>query len=158
VSVKHDALRFDLLATRDDLLALIDALTLADLTRPTHNGYRDVHDTLAHLASAERGRILLTRVCLLINPLSVPRFVIHLVNGVNVNAKKRRVIEDLKRDLQAGRVPVLRWLDSLRGSDLDRRLNDPIHGRRTLEEVIRLGFAGHERDHTDEIKRALATP
>lgn len=158
MSVKRDALRFELLATRDDLLTLIDALAPADLTHPTHNGYRDVHDTLAHLASAERGRILLTRVCLLIHPLSVPRFVIHLVNGVNVSAKKRRTIGDLKRDLQAGRIQVLRWLDSLHDNDLDRRLNDPMHGRRTLEEVIRLGFAGHERDHTDEIKRALAIP
>lgn len=155
MSAKRDALRFDLLAARDDLLVLIDALAPADLSRPTHNGYADVHDTLAHLASAEKGRILLTRACLLISPLTIPRFVINLSNGLNVGARKRESIDDLKRGLQAGRDRVLRWLDSLSERDLERRLNDPIHGRRRLEDIIRLGFAGHERGHMDEIKRAL---
>jgi len=157
MSARFDALRFDLLATGDDLLALIDALAPGDLSRPTRNGYVDVHDTLAHLAGAESGRILLTRACLLIYPLSVPQFAIDLVNGLNVGAKKRKSIEALKRDLESGREQVWRWLDRLRDADLDRRVwRDPIHGRRTLEEVIRLGHAGHERGHLEEIRRAPA--
>ncbi len=156
MSARRDALRFDLLAARDDLLALVDTLPPDALSRPTHNGYADVHDTLAHLASAESGRILLTRACLLIYPLSVPRIVINLVNGFNVGMAKRKSIEGLKRDLQAGHSQTLRWLDTLRDVDLDRKVNDPLHGQRTLEEVIRLGHAGHERGHIEEIRRALA--
>ncbi len=155
MSARLDALRFDLSATRDDLLARIDALTPSDLSRPTHNGYADVHDTLAHLASAESGRLLLTKTCLLVYPLSVPQFVINLVNTFNVGVKKRKSLEALKRDLESGRKQVWQWLDRLREADLDRQVNDPIHGRRTLAEVIRLGHAGHERGHLEEITRAL---
>ncbi|HLF25393.1 MAG TPA: hypothetical protein VJG32_03565 [Anaerolineae bacterium] len=155
MGARLDVLRAELLLTRNDLLATIATLAADDLARPTHNGYADVHDTLAHLASAESGRLLLTRACLLLYPLSVPHFVINGVNGFNVGMKKRRSIEALKRDLEAGRVKTWRWLDRLRERDLDRRLNDPIYGRRTLAEVIRLGHAGHERAHLDEIRRAL---
>jgi len=158
MSARLDTLRLDLLATRDDLLALIDALAPGDLSRPTRNGYRDVHDTLAHLASAESGRLLLTQTCLLIYPLTVPQFVINLVNALNVGAKKRKSIEALKRDLESGRAQVWRWLGRLREADLDRRVNDPIHGRRMLGDVIRLGHAGHERGHIEEIRRALSHP
>ena len=101
MSARLDTLRLDLLATRDDLLALIDALAPGDLSRPTHNGYRDVHDTLAHLASAESGRILLTRACLLVYPLSVPLFVINLVNGF----KDRKSTRLNSSHIQKSRMP-----------------------------------------------------
>jgi len=156
MSARRDALRFELMASRDETLALIDGLTPGHLSGPTHNGYADVHDTLAHLASAEGGRILLTRACLLLYPMSIPGIIINWVNAFNVGVKKRKTIEGLKRDLQAGREHVWRWLDRLHDADLDRRLNDPIHGRQALSDVIRLGFAGHERGHLDEIRRALS--
>lgn len=151
-----DALRSDLAAAQAELLALIDALAPADLARPTGNGYADVHDTLAHLASADGGRILLTRACLRLYPLAVPRFVIHLVNRFNVGVKKRQSLAALRRDLEVGQARALRWVARLRDADLDRQLNDPFHGRRTLEEIIRVGHAGHTRGHADEIRRALA--
>ena len=150
-----DALRSDLAAAHADLLTLIDALAPADLACPTGNGYADVHDTLAHLSSADGGRILLTRACLLIYPLAVPRFVIHLVNRFHVGSKKRHSLSSLKRDLEAGQAQTLRWVARLCDADLDRRLNDPFHGRRTLEEIIRVGHAGHTRGHAGEIRRAL---
>ena len=152
---RREIIRAELESARAEMLALIDSLRPADLDQPTHNGYSNVHATLAHLASAEAGRLLLTRVCRMITPLPLPTFFVDMFNALNVGARKRKSLDDFKRELEQSRAVTLRYLDHLSDAALARVVRDPIYGRLPLDQILILGHAGHARAHLAEIRQAL---
>jgi hypothetical protein len=154
---KKARIQAELDAAYAELLALIDSLRSQDLVTPTHNGYVDVHATLAHLASAEPGRLLLTRVCYLLTPLPLPMFFINIFNALQVGRHRRASLDDFKRELAYGHAVTQRYLERLSDTALARLVRDPVYGRIPLEQVFILGHAAHQRGHLDEIKKVLDT-
>jgi len=155
MSQRKAALRVELEAARQDLLAAIGALADEDWDRPTVNPAWTARDLLAHLANAEPG--LLTRMRRILSGTSEipPTFDLDAYNQRLVEKRRGSSIRELVSSLDGSRREVLQFLDGLSDEQLDTRGWNSRRQETTVAGLFET-IARHEREHTRDILTARA--
>ncbi len=150
------ALRAEIEAARQELLAAIDTLADEDWDRPTVNPAWTARDLLAHLANAEPG--LLTRMRRILSGTSEipPDFDLDAYNQRLVEKRRRSTLQELVLSLAESRREVLRFLDELSDEQLDARGWNSRRQETTVAGLFET-IARHEREHTRDILTARSS-
>jgi len=153
MSERRAALRAQIEAARQDLLAAIHALTDEDWDRPTVNPAWTARDLLTHLANAEPGLLTRMRRILGGNSELPPDFDLDTYNRRLVEKRRGSTVEALISSLAESREEVLRFLEGLSDEQLDVQ---GWNSRRQITTVAGIfeTLARHERDHARDILTA----
>jgi uncharacterized protein (TIGR03083 family) len=156
--VPHDrttALRRELVEAQQQLLSVLDRVGPEDWVRPSPNEGWTVRDLVTHLTTSEVGFVPTLRR-MAAGEGGVPAdFDPNRWNAGQLRRRGEVEPAQLRAELEAAHADMLLLLEALEDAALDQRghLSSGVEG--TTEDNFRL-VVTHKRDHTDDIRAALA--
>jgi uncharacterized protein (TIGR03083 family) len=150
------AIRQDLVDAQQALLAVLDRVGPNDWGRPSPNEGWTIPNLLTHLTTSEVGFVPTLRR-MAAGEGGVPAdFDPNRWNASQLRRRGEVSFEQLRPELEAAHRDMLALLDTLDETALNHRgfLSSGVEG--STEDNFRL-VASHKRDHTDDIRAALAT-
>ena len=141
--------------SRARLMRLLDQLAEAQATQVMVNPEWSVRDIVSHLVGAERG---MTRMALQFATGSNPKLPADYNNDVynarQVAKRKSLTYAQARAELEASRVDMLAFMETLTAPQLAYRGEHPIRGDISLKELLGV-IAWHEGLHSQEISDKL---
>lgn len=148
-----EALREEMGAARDELMAAVGSLADGDWDRPTANPEWTARDILTHLAVAEAGNLARMKRILSGNSELPVDWDLNRYNNRQVEKRRGMPIGELVTDLGQSRETVVAFLDGLNAEQLGIRGWHGSGRELTLEEIF-VVMANHERGHARDILTA----
>ena len=149
-----DKILTNMLATRDELLALVEGLDQPTLTwRPSMGGW-SIRDNLAHLADAERAHRRFVQAVLKGRSPRLEGFDLDRWNEEHVARRAGQTPEEILDVVRSERQETLTFIADLPHDVWDRIGNHPALGEVSVRHVIRV-IGVHERMHLKEIRRLI---
>lgn len=139
-------------ATRAELLALVEGLDEAALTRRPPDGGWTVRETLAHLVDAERAHRRFVGAALADQPVRLAGFDLDRWNAEHVARRAGQSVAEILADLRAEREATLALLPTIPADGWEKRCEHPALGETSVLQVVRI-IGIHERMHMKEMRR-----
>ncbi len=140
---------------RATLLRLIDQLAEVQAAQVMVNPEWSVKDIVGHLIGAERG---MTRMAQQFatgsNPKLPPGYNNDVYNARQVEKRKSLTYAQARAELEASRVDLLAFMETVTAPQLNYRGEHPIRGDISLKELLDV-IAWHEGLHSKEISAKL---
>lgn len=145
-----EALREEMSAARDELMAAIGSLADEEWDQPTANPEWTARDILTHLATAEAGNLARMKRILTGDSELPADWDLNRYNNRQVEKRRGMAIGELVAELGQSREAVVTFLDGLSPEQLGIRGWHASRRELTLEEIF-VVMANHERGHARDI-------
>jgi uncharacterized protein (TIGR03083 family) len=151
------AIREEIAAAQRELLDVLDRVGPDDWQRPSPNEGWTLRDLLTHLTTAESGFNSTLRRMAAGEGGVPPDFDPNRWNAGQLRRRAEVPVEQLRAELASAHREMLALLDSLDDVALDRRGHMSNGRDGSTEDTFRL-VGSHKRNHTDDMRAALALP
>lgn len=155
MSERKQALRGEVIAAREELMAAIQSLGDEDWDRPTTNPAWTARDILTHLSVAEAGNLVRMKRVLEGTGQLPADWDLNRYNNRTVEKRRGAAVGDLIAALARSREELLAFLDGLSDDQLDVRGSHGSGRELTIAEMFGM-VANHERSHARDIQSAKA--
>ncbi|NWJ48370.1 MAG: DinB family protein [Chloroflexi bacterium] len=155
LSDRKTRLKYKMEEARRDLVDTIKNLTDEQLKLPTANPGWTIYDMLCHITGAEGGMEIIAQRILSGEQTMVEGFDINRFNAGQVKKRQGKLVADMIEELNQSRARMMAVLDSATDEQLSLRGQHPAAGEIDLYGLYVVIYR-HERDHTENIKEALA--
>jgi uncharacterized protein (TIGR03083 family) len=155
---RRTRLKHKMAEARQELVAVLQALTPEQLELPTHNEGWNVAQVAAHISAAEGGMEVIARRILDREPNQRKTHQSFDLDRFNNSMIKRRIgktIPELIQEMETSRVRMLEILDQATDEDLEATGYHPYAGDINLYGLFVVIYR-HEREHANDIKQAIA--
>jgi uncharacterized protein (TIGR03083 family) len=146
-------------STRDELLAYIEGVDHATLTRRSPEGGWSIRENLAHLADAERAHRRFAQAVLEGRSTRLEGFDLDRWNEERVERRAGQSPGQILADLRAERHETLAFIAGIPPEAWETKGDHPALGQISVRQVIKV-IGVHERMHLKEMRRVFggATP
>jgi hypothetical protein len=154
----------DVHAARAEIEAIIDQLSLEQMTQATDDGGWTIKDHLAHIAEWQRRGLAAFEgrppwEAFDIEREKYEKLDIDGINDILYQRSKDRPVEEVITDFRKTQEKVVMTLEQMNEDDLQRAIPESHGSRyRRLGELARSTFPGHDNEHVEDIRLLANQP
>lgn len=149
----------DIHAARSEIESIIDELSQEQMTRATDEGGWSIKDHLAHITEWQRRGLGVIEGRAAWESLSIDKETyqsldIDGINQIVYERNKDRSLPEVLTDFRKTQEKIILTVEQMNEDDLERQIPTGLDERyRRIIDIVEGNFAGHDRDHVEDIRQ-----